>query len=375
MWDKSKYNVYYEYLTCRRNLADLSDTAIHSLYEQLLTVLPNNGKLYKYRGFNMPNSPFEYAYKALKEGYLWLAPAADMNDELDTTLNISSEKTCQELIKFFKENPLVFIKFFLQNALAKNNIVIPFSDQEFMELYHCYTKKGKLVKRRLSNLMMKYHIPYNKTLPLLNKLVSCLEELEQNLPQFAKSYATYFLETNSNIRAKSRLYCMSESHDLDNMWAYYADSNKGYCIEYDFNKGLLFDVTIKKVLLSLFKIKYHANKPQFSYINIVKYILSNSNNKNYEVLINRSIYEQLLIKNRHWKNELEWRILTISTGKENDINENKLPVDLVSSLYINECMLNTENARLLISLGKERGWNIYVRSINSLHTKHEYYPL
>lgn len=108
--------------------------------------------------------------------------------------------------------------------------------------------------------------------------------------------------------------CFCESVQKDNMWAYYADNNKGFCIEYyvDSFESPYF----------IFPVTYKDKKEYIEDID--------------EDTIRRSI----LIKNCKWKSEDEWRIAVPFNNKDSKGNfiEQPLPkaiymgADMESSL-------------------------------------------
>lgn len=70
---------------------------------RLLSFLPNNGRLYKYR--SIEGEAFEYAYDGLKNGYIYMARANTLNDDLDSTLNFDVERDLERQMNLFVEKP------------------------------------------------------------------------------------------------------------------------------------------------------------------------------------------------------------------------------------------------------------------------------
>ena len=105
---------------------------------------------------------------------------------------------------------------------------------------------------------------------------------------------------------------------------------------------------------------------EFSFAKIDRYFFHEFQDKELYVEINKELLGQLLSKEIGWRNEKEWRLL------EFELTDNRLYADLVSGLIIDERVLQTDNAQTLIRLAKDRGWNIKVRKMNVLGTKHYY---
>ena len=74
--------------------------------------------------------------------------------------------------------------------------------------------------------------------------------------------------------------------------------------------------------------------------------------------INSLINEQMTQKDISWKHEQEWRILL-------DTELHRLNIDLVSAIYIDNDMVDTEKGKRLLELAKQKGWKIYRRRLNS----------
>lgn len=81
------------------SLDNLIEEDVDRIITRVLCFLPNNGRLYKYR--SIERNSFEYAYDGLKNGYLYMARANTLNDDLDSTLNFDAEKDINKQICVF----------------------------------------------------------------------------------------------------------------------------------------------------------------------------------------------------------------------------------------------------------------------------------
>ena len=124
--------------------------------------------------------------------------------------------------------------------------------------------------------------------------------------KLAKTVTDNFVNMNAEMRNKQRLFCLAESPFIDSMWAYYSDESRGFCVEYDFNKGQCLHTDIKRVLLNLFKVKYRQKRRAFSFIDMLEELIINGKqNRDNIIKINRQIFEQVLTKNLDWRHEKE----------------------------------------------------------------------
>lgn len=95
--------------------------------------------------------------------------------------------------------------------------------------------------------------------------------------------------------------CFSERNDSSLMWAHYADSSKGFCIEYDFNN---WDKKCLQRYL-LFPMAY-SSKP----INVSDW-LEDDADKYIKYPIEKAVLCAALNKSEVWAYEREWRLLYI----------------------------------------------------------------
>ena len=125
----------------------------------------------------------------------------------------------------------------------------------------------------------------NQEIKLLDLLVknngsSFNISIEKNLEDFIRIYK------------KSGVYSLSKCYNNELLWAYYADSHKGFCIEYDFD--ILKQYPCNED--NFFDAKYSENVPIISSKNLL------------------SIKEFIATKSLNWKHEEEIRLLTHSEG-------------------------------------------------------------
>lgn len=95
--------------------------------------------------------------------------------------------------------------------------------------------------------------------------------------------------------------CFSERKDSSLMWAHYADSSKGFCVEYDFNS---WDKKCLQRYL-LFPMAY-SSKP----VNISDW-LDDDAHKSTKYPIEKAVLCAALNKSEVWSYEREWRLLYI----------------------------------------------------------------
>lgn len=346
--------------------SSLSSDKVDELYDNLLQCLPNGGKLYKYRNFKDENNSFKYAYDGLKEGYLWLASPSTMNDRIDSTLFFYADDEFRRFKQYFKKNKALVLTKLFKVLLNKNGIHIPFSDDTIYEMINCYNSRGTAIRSKIKAILKRNYISYDKFDILENDIANFIEQKNADYEKFILEETEKFKNINLDIRNRQKMFCVAESYDIESMWAYYGDESRGFCIEYDFNKGKGLSKTFKSVLLLMCKVKYANRRKRFTFINMIDELVRHGGqDKEATARINKQIFEQITLKNKAWQHEKEWRLIV-------DTKMQKLPVDIVSAIYIDESMISTEKGQMLVTLAKERNWRIYKRSINYTHCKFEY---
>lgn len=137
--------------------------------------------------------------------------------------------------------------------------------------------------------------------------------------------------------------CLCTSYKNRLMWSHYADSHKGFCIEYDFSEPE--DEVLSKLPLPVF---YSENRPLVPWKAAIDNSVENMEEAYAEIMMG------LLTKDKEWEYENEWRILIGAT----EDSEFKMP--RVSCIYLG-ASIEKENRDKVIAIAKER--NIPVKQM------------
>lgn len=333
----------------------LTDEQVEKEFDGLLARLPNRGKFYKYRSFY--GKKFDNAYDALLNGYLWFASPADMNDKIDTTLNINLKSEANHIEHVFLRHKEKYFTLLLHKFCVERGIKCTFTQDTIKQMFSCCTNTGRLNKARVKILLLQNGTPYNKIQSQINLLESIIDTQMVEYEEKAKDMTQAFISLNERLRYSTSIYCMAERFDIDSMWAYYGNDNKGFCVEYDFNNVKL-TTNQKRCLLNTNKIKYTNKRPSFSFAPYIEKMLEDCDIDKFDSYpLLQQIFEQYLIKNTSWKHEREWRIIA-----EEKVNQ--FDVDVVSALYIDEDMISTKKGKKLLNLAHKRKWTVYSRRLN-----------
>lgn len=224
--------------------------------------------LYKYRGYS------EYSVQNLKNDSVWFNSADKLNDPYDSALVMRTEQYMKRRIALatFEDLP---------NFVHKHGIEI--SEEELNTL----KREGiedifRTILRRVPD--------YTEEIieQLIESVFGVMKDLEES----------YTLEKVRKSREMTFLSCFSEINDSMLMWSHYADSHKGFCLEYNFKKPgrdsiltrALNPVIYREELLDVSEYLLDGTKYGLEFNNLV------------------STY-WTMIKSLDWAYEKEWRMI------------------------------------------------------------------
>jgi hypothetical protein len=154
------------------------------------------------------------------------------------------------------------------------------------------------------------------------------------------------------IQRQYRVYCLSTHPDSTRMWAHYADSCKGLCLEFSVRNELF---------CGALKVEYLDNYPRFS-------ISATDEDEN---------LRPLLTKSKEWEYEDEFRLIAseqpfvfpgVPTTNQGFL---ALPEGALQSVIVGELM-PAPNRELVRSLVKESGWNISLKVATVVSDRYEF---
>ena len=344
---------------------ELDDAKMMSMLQRVLSFLPNGGKLYKYRSIDDPS--FANTYNSLSEGYIWISEASKLNDDEDTVLYYNPEVECEQLREYTFSHPDLV----LRAAFRSNDTNFAFggdatSDFAYGEALECYDMEtGELIESRAIEALTRHGYEEAICAKFVKELKAFTQKFLKENEHIVEKIVDAYLHFNQANREKCFVFSMSEAYDNELMWAHYANSNKGFCIEYDFNKAPLLKDEIWRKLISIYKVIYKDEPEEFSFMRILDYIMKGQTDREEYKSISYDMMQKLITKKAFWSYEKEWRILLYNI-------ENKLNADLVRGIIIDDRAIKTENGKKLLELCDQRGWTVTVRTPNVIHTKHEY---
>ena len=137
--------------------------------------------------------------------------------------------------------------------------------------------------------------------------------------------------------------CLCTSYKNRLMWSHYADSHKGFCIEYDFSEPE--DEILSKLPLP---VVYSENRPLVPWKAAIDNSVENMEEAYAEIVMG------LLTKDKEWEYENEWRILIGAT------EDSELVMPKVSCIYLG-ASIEKENRDKIVAIAKKQ--NIPVKQM------------
>jgi hypothetical protein len=123
------------------------------------------------------------------------------------------------------------------------------------------------------------------------------------------------------------------------------------------------------MIINTFAVKYNDEVKDYTFVNMLKWLLTGKRDDGLLLKANLDLFTQLMTKQADWAFEREWRIMLAN------LEDNKVAIDLVSGIIIDERVLVTGESKKLISLCKERDWTVLVRKTQFINAAHKFEKL
>jgi hypothetical protein len=290
-----------------------------------------------------------------------------LNDDFDSILFGDALSYHRRIVDYLCNDKDKFIFF----SLKKNGMPLwesksLFEGIPFEEILSCFDENDfSFAEGRVLAFLKHY---FNDELSQKNALseINTLVKESISLP-CAESFALETYRYNRDLCSRLHVFSMSDSYDLDNMWGYYADSGRGFCIEYDFMRGKELSIGLKKFLLNIYRVNYSNECSFFDIESFWEKFFFENDPEECLTKIMESTINQITSKSKCWEHEREWRFVVGGC-------DSKIYADIVSGIIIDERSILTENAKKLINLCKSNDWEIKVRMRSLIDGEHIYLP-
>ena len=351
MSDNKCYDNYFKKIS-KEKIETISDNKVNKYFCILLEILPNGGKLYKYRSFK--SDRIDDYLKALDEKYLWIPSASDMRDVKDSSLNIKLEKDFDELKDFVYDNPYLIALLLARKSNLFNNVEDKITKSMVNEVIKCIDSETGEIKSSLAvPALAKYKMDKTTAKAKAEEVKKYIRTAIESNEELWIKFLDKIISISDMQRDNIHIFSMCERYDNNFLWDEYSECD-GFCIEYDFNKAKNATIDIKRKLLMTLKVKYYENIERFSIADFFKRLIAEDMTQDFIDGQGIVVLNQLLSKKKDYVSENEWRIIQYKT-------DNKMYVDLVSSIIIDEKGMNYERAQKLLDIAGKHEWNIIER--------------
>lgn len=346
-YEKKLYSIPDDYLFTKEK--------VDELFDELLSVLPNGGKLYKYKALKT------FHVDELEKKYVLFSAAKNLNDRKDCTFNANILKEQEKLVKFLCEGNnyqrFIACEAYLNLCRNHHNITLDIIETCLRGLYEknpmhwsvyfkSFCLQYQLTAIEVENFRKSAHFfgCGNDENDIRNSLLNLTEQLQE-------------------VRESMQILSLTTSYDKDSLWAYYCN-NEGICIEYDYHKVQSYE--LKKIFMQTQKVRYGKKKP-FRQLDIMKAKMEGTRQSIAKA--DEMILSQMLTKEKSWRTEEEWRI--IRSMRDNYVGVQQ-PADIISAICIDYSILSKRKTKQIIRLAKKNKWDIYIRYFDEFNAEYRY---
>ena len=334
-------NTFVDYLM---NIEIPDDTAkldegqiIYDILKAGMDITPEN--LYRYRVCN------DYAFDALENDKFLLTKPTMFNDPFDALLYIDKNKLQRELKESLDDKDRV-------DPVKKMQEDPNFKEEQIKLLGVDFVDKFSNIKPFSSDGESKFFS--NASILVYSKFIEDLTKLSMD-----------------SLKQSCLVGCVSEKINSILMWSHYADSHKGFALNYDFKSRYMVEAKInkKKVIASeftdkkLFPVKY--TNERFDATHYVEHNFIYNFFHNAGVEFNQPFfdklfyYKYLLFKSTDWSYEKEWRVikqtnLDIDDKKDFDFIEYIKPKEIFLGAFITE-----DHKQRILKIAKDKKIDVF----------------
>ncbi len=308
-------------------------------HQEHLTRFPK--KLYKYRSFD------DFTEDMIVNKYLYLCQAEKLDDQFECAANFSYDS-------IFKREGIIKRAVIDEIADMVSNFPSSLSKNDFKKLLHkCLDRDNNFDIKRTAAIAAERQDGLTEqeavaVLETFGALLSGMWQNEANLKSF-KSVVMKAL----NARKEIGICSLSETNKSQVMWEMYSHNYEGYCIEYESNSSINFQ-------LNTFPVVY-GNKRETNIIKILvgtfleSFVASISNGQISQIDRGLDYIYLFLTKFSEWSFQKEWRII----GEANF----KFPAPKIAAIYVGK-KCSDENIQRIVNWSKEYEFEIYRQKDN-----------
>lgn len=309
-------------------------------------------KLFRYRRCD------DYSLNAFLNDQLWFATASKMNDDYDSMLSYDKKVVENEIANLFDKDGNIKLFIDIQNGSQYTlnilrNIVGEKELSAYVEGFRKFT--AEQIKEESDNFR------------------NWIEQIRTNLEN----------EIISRLQKIVKFACFSERVDSPLMWGHYADSSKGFAIEYDFTNGnttecprcpklgkTCFAPTNGLILPVIYANKRYDATQVYTYI-LRSFLLDHLLIQRFGFVnvelkqqllgpIDSLLYTKIILhKAKCWEMEREWRIIyTNSYDPSFSLKDCSYVTKKPTAIYLGR-KISPAHQKFLTDVANEKGYKVF----------------
>lgn len=190
-----------------------------------------------------------------------------------------------------------------------NNSIVPFAIAFYITQQE-NKKKSISNSTSISGKYDKITERYNDAISLDDYLKTCIDDkiIDKKYEQGIKDLLIREVKPDDFCR----IFSTSKKYDDLLMWSYYADSNRGICIEY--NKNNIIDKALEKGDLIIGEVEYSNRRMKNGDFKIYSYFMGE------KTALDLFMINTFFRKSNNWKHEDEYRFVLINNGSGEEQN-------------------------------------------------------
>ena len=306
-------------------------------------------KLYKYFP-NLVENGRNYSIEALENNSVYLQSPINFDDPYDATVSIDVEEFAMNRIEYYASR----CGYNLEPHWDYSKRIYEFSTYLYNQLLQGKTLHDILnVREKTDDLADITHSIFANQLNV--KLIEHYKDNDAWQQAFYKAIHEQFLTLKKHLIGYFRVSCFTTTPYSMLMWSHYADSHKGFCIEYEYPA---YDERYKDLYANLFPVMYSEHR-----ISVLEECIRHIDHPR-DATVLYAIYKYgLLAKSIDWKYQNEWRLISLDDMLANDKNYN-CKFFPISKVYLGSKML-PEEKRGIINLCNKKGIPYMCLSLSS----------
>ena len=290
--------------------------------------------VYKYRRFD------KYSVDMIENDYAFLVPVESLDDPFDCLTNVNLEELFEGASPNLSDKMLEYIIDVIFSHSNSGNI----DKLHMVKMINDSTVDGKICNDLLRDEFDKNLTLNNKQKYLFFNVMINLQLVFNSIFEEGNLKSTFL----SFAKPKETIGVCSLTTKCDNkpMWSLYADTYKGYCVEYE----IPFST---KIISELYPVIYTRENDNNILKMIIKFFIEGiirNVTDGYVPTDMGCLFQLLCTKDPYWEYQDEWRIIGNANSKVNSLK--------IKSIYLG-FNVDESNEKKMLELADKKGFSVF----------------